>query len=302
MLRSFEALSRAAAGDLLVSVDAEHASLAGSGAYAKPWHWHDCLMFILPSRGALELKHEGKREGVWLSHDRFAVVPVNRAHETRAGIGDGCHLALYVTASLLRRLERDIGSLSEFHRRTQAVTLVRRTALIRDLQSLAMQDGDAAFGRAEFKRSLSMALLMQCFSEVMAGETVPNGSARGHGMALVDELQQYLRGHVDEELPLDVLAERFGVSRRHITRLFREGTGISVGEFQQRTRLQAALQLLQETDLPIGEIAFRVGFDSGAALAHAMRRVHGRSPSVLRREANRSQAHTAVIAERPHVS
>ena len=73
-----------------------------------------------------------------------------------------------------------------------------------------------------------------------------------------------------------------------MTRLFRELTGSSIGEFQQKVRLEAACELLNTTDLPIGEIAFRVGFDSGAALAHAMRRESGRSPSEIRKRAARS--------------
>ena len=78
------------------------------------------------------------------------------------------------------------------------------------------------------------------------------------------------------------LADRFGISRRHITRLFREGTGPSIAEFQPGVRLEQAERLLCETGLPVGEIAFRVGFESGAALARAMRRVLGRSPSEIR--------------------
>ena len=72
MLRSFEQLCQTAKADLLIAADAEHAAVVGGNDYAMPWHWHDCLMFILPSRGAIELRHEGRREGTWLSQDRFA--------------------------------------------------------------------------------------------------------------------------------------------------------------------------------------------------------------------------------------
>lgn len=130
MLRSFEQLRDTAKADLLIAADEEHAAMAGSGAYAMLWHWHDCLMFILPSRGTVELKHEDQREGTWLSQDRFAVVPQNRAHETRAGIGAHRHVAIYVTGAILRRLDREIGSLSEFHRRTRSTTLVRRSSTV----------------------------------------------------------------------------------------------------------------------------------------------------------------------------
>lgn len=75
MLRSFEQIRHPANLDRLIAADDEFATLSGSGAYAMPWHWHDCLMFILPSHGTVELKHEDRRDGSWLSQDRFAVVP-----------------------------------------------------------------------------------------------------------------------------------------------------------------------------------------------------------------------------------
>jgi AraC-like DNA-binding protein len=284
MLSSFERLRHTANADLLIASDDEHAAVAGRGDYAMPWHWHDCLMFILPSRGTIELKHEAGREGTWLSQDRFAIVPPNQAHETRAGIGAHSHVALYATGSVLKRLEKDHGSLSEFRRRTSTTGLFRRTDRLRALQSLLVQHDGHAYGRAHVRHGLSSALLVQCIAEALAGDVVNVASHREHGMMLVAELKDYLTRHADQDVPLDALEQRFGVSRRHITRLFRAGTGQSIGEFQQQTRLANARELLTSTDLPIGEIALRVGFDSGAALAHALRRSDGRSPSEIRKQ------------------
>lgn len=283
MLRSFEQLRDTAKAELLIAADEEHAAVAGSGAYAMPWHWHDCLMFILPSQGSVELKHEDRREGAWLSQDRFAVVPANRAHETRAALGAHRHIALYATGATLRRLDREAGSLNEFHRRTRTTVLARRTPAVRALQGLSLRNGRDDYGSGRVKHALTSALLVQCIAEVMAGEMISGASHREHGMALIADLKEYLTLHADEQIPLDALADRFGISRRHITRLFREGTGVSVGEFQLNVRLQTARELLSGTDLPVGEIAFRVGFESGAALAHAMRRADGRSPSDIRK-------------------
>jgi AraC family transcriptional regulator len=288
MLRSFEQICRPADKDLLIAANEEYAALSGRGPYAMPWHWHDCLMFILPSHGTLELKHEGQPKGSWLSQDRFAVVPEDRAHETRAGLGAHSHVAIYVTSTGLRRLDNEMGSLSEFHRRACATALVRRTSKIRALQELLVQGGERAYGSSGIRHALLSALLMQSIAEVVAGELVSGASCREHGMMLVEDVKAYLTLHADQDIPLDILGERFGISRRHITRLFREGTGFSVSEFQQRIRLQTANQLLSGTDLPIGEIAFRVGFESGAALARAMRRVRDHSPSDVRKLAARS--------------
>lgn len=294
MLSSFERLRHSARADLLIAADDEHAAVAGRGGdYAMPWHWHDCLMFILPSRGSIELKHEAQREGAWLSQDRFAIVPANQAHETRAGIGAHSHVALYATGSVLGRLENASGSLSEFRRRTTTTRLFQRSDRLRALQALLVGDGGDRFGgdgygSAQVRQGLSSALLVQCIAEALAGDAVSGASHRAHGMALVAELKDYLTRHLDRDVPLDALEQRFGVSRRHITRLFRAGTGASIGVFQQRIRLDHATELLKATDLPIGEIALRVGFDSGAALAHAMRRADGQSPSEIRKRMARS--------------
>jgi len=78
--------------------------------------------------------------------------------------------------------------------------------------------------------------------------------------------------------PLDKFAEIFGLSRRHVTRLFRQCTGMSIGEYRNRQRIETARRLLTESTLSIGEIAWRTGFESGSALARAMRRTLGVSP------------------------
>jgi AraC-like DNA-binding protein len=283
MLRSFEQLCQETGEGWQIAADDGHATQANQGAYAQPWHWHDCVMFILPSRGAMELRHEDRREGVWLTHDRFAVVPSHRAHKTLAGMGANSHVALYVTGSMLGRLDSEAGSVSEFHRRTRAPVLMRRTPTLRALQELSTRSRNSGYGHAKLTRTLVVALLIQCIAEVISGQLLPAVSKAEHGMALVADLKDYLTRHADQDIPLDALGERFGVSRRHLTRLFRSGTGLSVGEFQQRVRLRTAHELLGGTDLPISEIAFRVGFDSGAALSHAMRRFEGRSPSDVRK-------------------
>jgi len=287
MLRSFERLRQTASPEALIAADDGYAALVGHGEYAKPWHWHDCLMFILPSRGTIELKYEGQHAGAWLSGDRFAVVPSDRPHETRAGVGAHSHVAIYATRPILERLEKEIGSLSEFRRRTRQTAIFRRSSKLRALHELSTRGEGSTYGNARIRHDLTSALLVQCIAEVMAGEVASGASRRDHGMTLVEDIKQYLIQHVDRTIPLDTLEERFGVSRRHISRLFREFTGFSIGEFQQQLRLKTACELLGSTDLPIGEIAFRVGFDSGAALGHAMRRADGRSPTEVRKHVAR---------------
>src|SRR5437879_3241868 len=98
-------------------------------------------------------------------------------------------------------------------------------------------------------------------------------------------------------LSLDALALRFGLSRRHLTRRFRQWSGVSIQGYQERQRIRLAEEMLIETTLQVGEIAWRVGFESGSALARAMRRITGHSPSEMRAAARQALRTIIILHE-----
>jgi AraC family transcriptional regulator len=282
MLRPFDILCATASADTVVSVDSRQALFASpSGEYAMPWHWHDCMMLLMPRIGALDLCHQDRTEGAWVTEDRFAVVPATHAHQTQA-LGDThTHLAFYVTDEALRWIEAEVGSLAQVRRRTRTASMFGATPEIKALQNLCQQKGSGQSGGAV--RHISAALLLSCFLEIEKTDPLPAGTPRGHGVALVQEIKDFIADRVAQDISLDMLAEHFGPSRRHITRLFREHTGRSIAEFHQGKRIDLARQMLIDTDLSVGEIAFRVEFESGSALSRAVRRADGRSPLTIRR-------------------
>jgi AraC family transcriptional regulator len=285
MLRSFDLLKGITPAQALLAADEESAALLGGGSgYAMPWHWHDCLMLLLPSIGVLDLRYETRREGVWMSRDRFAAVPAGHAHETVALREGQAHLALYVTDVAIRRVEAELGSLHRVRRQLAASALFPITPEIRGLQALCSEDGGDTLGEAAVRARLAGALLIRCLAAMERGQPLPTATRRGHAAALVDEAKAFVAQRLQDDIALNVLADRLGVSRRHLTRLFREQVGLSIGAFQQAKRLDAAKELLTRTDLVVDEVAYRVGFDSGSALARALRRRDGHSPRDVRKQ------------------
>jgi AraC-like DNA-binding protein len=283
MLRALHTLTHEAVPGALIAADDDRAVLkGGGGGYSRPWHWHDCFMFLLPATGAMELRVEEQPTGFWLSEDRFAVVPSNRAHESSTARDNSAHVAIYLTSSALSGIERKHGSLSRFRAQTKSSAVFAATPQIRTLQRLCREDDSNEFASIAVRRQLSAALLLSCLSQSERTEALPTASPSSHGAALIAEVKSFVADHAAKEFSLDQLSERFGVSRRHITRLFREHTGVSIGEFQKSERLMLAKRLLAETELAVGEIAFRVGFESGTALARIMRRSEGFSPLEVR--------------------
>jgi transcriptional regulator GlxA family with amidase domain len=153
---------------------------------------------------------------------------------------------------------------------------------MRSLLGLCQSCDPADLATQSARGHLVAALLINCLSQIERGEQLSTSTPGTHGDALVSEMKSYISNNVATDLSLDLIADAFGLSRRHVTRLFREKTGVTIGEFHDRERIVRARELLSATDLPVGEVAWRVGLESGSALARMMRRVAGVTPTAAR--------------------
>jgi AraC family transcriptional regulator of adaptative response / DNA-3-methyladenine glycosylase II len=82
---------------------------------------------------------------------------------------------------------------------------------------------------------------------------------------------------------VEELANRVGIGSRHLRRLFVEHLGASPIRIAITRRVHFARNLIEETDLPITELAACAGFRSIRQFNHAMVTTAGESPSELRR-------------------
>lgn len=82
---------------------------------------------------------------------------------------------------------------------------------------------------------------------------------------------------------VDELAARLGVGVRHLSRLFASHVGASPLQTAQTLRIGRAKRLLDETALPIREVALQSGFGSARRFHAAFSRLYGRPPSAIRR-------------------
>ena len=81
------------------------------------------------------------------------------------------------------------------------------------------------------------------------------------------------------------LASRLGIGERHLRRLFLEHLGASPVAVAQTQRVHFAKKLIDETRLPMGEVALAAGFSSVCRFNDAIRKSYGRAPRELRRPA-----------------
>jgi AraC family transcriptional regulator, regulatory protein of adaptative response / DNA-3-methyladenine glycosylase II len=82
---------------------------------------------------------------------------------------------------------------------------------------------------------------------------------------------------------VEALAARLGIGTRHLLRLFGRHVGASPLAVAHTRRLHFALCLLQETSLPITQVALASGFGSSRRFNDAFRNAYRRPPRELRR-------------------
>lgn len=99
-----------------------------------------------------------------------------------------------------------------------------------------------------------------------------------------------------EEWPVRRLAQVSGVSEAHFARSFKQGFGLPPHRYLLTRRIERAVALLRDTDLPITEIAFSTGWQSLGTFGRTFRDVTGESPKAVR---ERAQAAAQGLGEVP---
>lgn len=105
---------------------------------------------------------------------------------------------------------------------------------------------------------------------------VPDGSS-------LAPLLTWLEENSAEDLDLDSIAARAGLSTRTLSRRFAEQTGTTPLQWLHRARLHRAQHLLETTAHPVERIAVQVGFGSPTAFRERFRALFGVSPQAYRR-------------------
>ena len=89
----------------------------------------------------------------------------------------------------------------------------------------------------------------------------------------------YLNKHLPENFSLDDIAKKIGVSSSHMSRCFKEATGVSIVDHLNSLRCYTAKHYLMHSDKKISEIAELCGYQNLSYFAKVYRKVIGFAPN-----------------------
>ena len=98
----------------------------------------------------------------------------------------------------------------------------------------------------------------------------------------VKTAHDYLTGHLDQNISLEELSAKAGLSPYHLLRVFREQFGLPPHAFQVQLRVNQAKRLLAQ-GLPIVEAALEVGFSDQSHFTNTFKTLVGATPRQYQR-------------------
>lgn len=113
--------------------------------------------------------------------------------------------------------------------------------------------------------------------------SVPESQYRSR--AELHEAEDWIRRHLADSFHVQDVAAAVGLSERTLTRLFRAEHQASVAQFVRDFRVREAIRLLTTTDLPLKQIALRIGVESSQGFYSLIRDSVGVSPTEIRKRA-----------------
>ena len=162
-----------------------------------------------------------------------------------------------------------------------------------DLRNLRIEQAIQRMGAEAADPGFASKLLIEALGTVIAVEVGRHFSERAKTLRVrtfegkmtpsgIYRMQEYVESITDRNPNIDDIAAACSISSAHLRRSFKKTTGQTVHQYVEGVRLKKAKTLLQETDLPLKEISYRLGFADSSSFSSTFRKSAGESPSGYR--------------------
>jgi two-component system response regulator YesN len=111
---------------------------------------------------------------------------------------------------------------------------------------------------------------------------------RKDNFAVIFKAKEYaLHHYMDEELSIQMVSDYVGLSKNHLSKIFKESTGENYWDYILKLKMEKAKELLGRTNKTNYDIAHDIGYNSEYHFSRIFSKMVGMSPSQYRRTAVR---------------
>ncbi|MEM1152581.1 MAG: AraC family transcriptional regulator [Pseudomonadota bacterium] len=163
------------------------------------------------------------------------------------------------------------------------------TKLVRIAQEIveSRKTIDSEF-RLTYVRGKSLELFCEAIGRVQPQVDLKLSSnrIRQSDISLLHEARHILNCSLEEPPTIEQLGRLVGINRTKLKSAFRDFFGETIHQYQTKVRMTEAERLLVETEMPIAEVAARVGFQHASNFTQAFKKHFSASPRQIRSQTN----------------
>lgn len=105
-----------------------------------------------------------------------------------------------------------------------------------------------------------------------------------HGDAAIRQVQEWLSSHYSHPNAVEAVERQSGIASRTFKRRFKRATGLTSVAYIQQLRVDRAKVLLENSDTPVDQVGWRVGYEDTAHFRRLFKRLTSLRPGEYRRK------------------
>ena len=245
-----------------------------------PVHWHDELEIIYVKSGCLTVSISGESY-IGNAGDVFVVSPGN-LHLMGAQTGTVDYFTFLFPLKYISFRTDDMlnEKLLEPLNSGQLMISPRVRGTAKELCEQLIAIYVAKNNESESKITAQIKtkiILLQFILEMWKQGFVIENDTSGRN-TVEKEMVSYVQQNFTGKISLKEFGEQFHLSEKYISRYFKEHFHIALSQYVTYLRLEHAKQLLQDTDIPITEVAMQSGYQNVSYFIRSFKKAYGVSP------------------------
>jgi len=260
-------------------------------------HYHDALEIIVCSENQYLIAADHRI--YTLNVGDILIIPPFMLHELHSK-PSGARFIYLIDIDMLRCFQ-DFKTLDSVLMEPYLCTAASCPEIYQHIYDSLMQMADTYFSHKVFWETSIYSNLLNIMATIGANyfyknsedAADPSSSKQTLNYELFANLLNFIDAHYADDLTLELAAHYIGFSKYHFTRLFKQHTNTTFHNYLCHKRIQAAQSMLTaDMDLPVTDIAFRIGFNNLTTFSRCFHKYTGCSPTEYRNKLLREEVST----------
>ena len=249
-----------------------------------PSHWHNALEIIVGEKEHYAIEAEGRTYIV--RPGDILLIPGGVTHTLTPA--KGCNGFVYLINLDIFTFIKSASRLTPLLSHPIHITEIGEPALYVSISTLLSQMREDYFSTNDLRELLIYSKMLVMAEQLI--HTRFDDDTEQHNRCdkrkeysdRFNLIINYMNQHYTEELTVDAVAKRFGLSKYYFSRLFLQYTHYTFCDYLTFRRIKAAEQLMSDQNLSVTDIAFQAGFTNLSTFSRAFRKQKNCTPSEYR--------------------